>query len=67
MVVRSQDFSQLYRSAFAETDPERKVALLCEVKKAIERWEQMLQTTHHSVENPLPARSESGRRFLKTA
>ena len=38
-----QNFSQLYRQAFAERDPERKMVLLGQVRKAIEEWELLLQ------------------------
>ena len=31
-----KDFSQLYRAAYAEADQEKKMLLLCEVRKAIE-------------------------------
>jgi len=37
------NFDKLQRAAFAETDPDRKVLLLSEVKKAVDDWEQMLQ------------------------
>jgi hypothetical protein len=37
-----KDFGQLYRAAFAEPNPERKLFLLSEVRKAIDEWEQML-------------------------
>ena len=35
-----KDFSELYRAAFAEQDPERKIVLLQEVQKAIDAREQ---------------------------
>ncbi len=38
-----KDFSELYRAAFAERDPERKVFLLQEVQKAIDAREQAYQ------------------------
>ena len=34
------NFGDLYRAAFAEQDPEKKLFLLSEVRKAIEKWEQ---------------------------
>jgi hypothetical protein len=37
------NFDKLQRAAFAETDPDRKVLLLSEVKKAVDDWEQTLQ------------------------
>ena len=36
----SMDFSELYRKAFAENDPKKKVSLLHEVQTAICEWEQ---------------------------
>lgn len=38
-----KNFSELYRAAFAERDPDRKVELLGQVRRAIDEWEQMLQ------------------------
>jgi hypothetical protein len=38
-----QNFSELYRAAFAERDPDRKLELLGQVRKAIEEWELLLQ------------------------
>jgi hypothetical protein len=37
------NFDNRHRAAFAETDPEKKVLLLSEVKKAVDDWEQILQ------------------------
>ena len=37
------NFDKLHHAAFAETDPEKKVLLLSEVKKAVDDWEQILQ------------------------
>jgi hypothetical protein len=34
-----RDFSELYRAAFAELRPERKLTLLAAVQRAIEDWE----------------------------
>jgi hypothetical protein len=44
VMVKGQfsNFEQLYRAAFAETDPEKKRVLLGEVCKAIEQWERSL-------------------------
>ncbi len=33
------NFDNRHRAAFAETDPEKKVLLLSEVKKAVDDWE----------------------------
>ena len=41
--VPFKDFSELYRAAFAEQDPERKGLLLREVQKAIDDREQPYQ------------------------
>ncbi|HYL16305.1 MAG TPA: hypothetical protein VEV41_24945 [Terriglobales bacterium] len=38
--ITSVDFSELYRRAFAESDPKKKVLLLHEVQRAICEWEQ---------------------------
>jgi hypothetical protein len=38
-----KDFSELYRAAFAEQDPERKGVLLREVQKVIDNREQSYQ------------------------
>ena len=37
-----QNFSELYRAAFAERDPDKKLELLSQVRNAIDEWEQML-------------------------
>ncbi len=34
------DFGSLYRAAFAERDPDRKLILLSQVQKVIKPWEQ---------------------------
>jgi hypothetical protein len=58
-----KDFSQLYRAAFAEPNPERKLVLLSEVRKAIDEWgEQMLQNWVAS-----PAKGSSGPETLVSA
>jgi hypothetical protein len=36
----SNDFGELYRKAFAENDPKKKLVLLHEVQRAICDWEQ---------------------------
>jgi hypothetical protein len=33
------DFRKLYRAAFAENDPEKKLALLSQVQKIVKPWE----------------------------
>ena len=35
----NRDFRELYRSAFAERDPEKKLLLLSQVQKVIKPWE----------------------------
>lgn len=34
------DFTKLYRAAFAERNPDRKLVLLGQVQRAIQNWEQ---------------------------
>jgi hypothetical protein len=34
------NFGELYRAAFAEQDPERKLFLLSQVRKALDYWEE---------------------------
>ena len=52
-------FGELYRAAFAESDLERKLVLLREVRKAIEDWEQRLHDQpadpRKAVSFPVPA------------
>jgi hypothetical protein len=36
----TSDFGKLYRAAFAERDPERKLALLSQLHRAIKPWEE---------------------------
>jgi hypothetical protein len=38
MSSKFSDFGDLYRAAFAETDPETKQVLLAEVKRALDMW-----------------------------
>jgi hypothetical protein len=40
---RSVDFTELYRAAFAEVDPEKKLSLLREVQKVIDGSELELE------------------------
>jgi len=37
--VQFRTFSDLYRAAYAEPNPERKALLLSEVRKALDEWE----------------------------
>lgn len=37
-VSRFDNFADLYRAAFAESDPEQKQVLLADVKSALDRW-----------------------------
>jgi hypothetical protein len=55
-----KSFSELYRAAFAEPDPEKQLALLSEVKKALDDWEQMLQNWAAPVAASTHAETESG-------
>jgi len=38
--IEARDFGELYRAAFAEVDPARKLELLAQVRLAIVAWEQ---------------------------
>ena len=42
-------FSELYRAAFAEPNLERKLFLLSEVRKAMERWQQQEENAASAV------------------
>ena len=46
-------FGDLYRAAYAEANPERKMFLLSEVKRALDEWEKSAQ----SVESPIGPRT----------
>lgn len=50
MSVNTTNFAEVYRAAFAERDPNRKLALLGEVQRAIRSWEQDDETA--SAPNP---------------
>jgi hypothetical protein len=43
MENRYSNFGELYRSAFAERDPDKKVELLSQVRRAIAEWEAVIQ------------------------
>ena len=43
MENRYKDFGELYRSAFAERDPEKKLELLGQVRRAIAEWEAVIE------------------------
>lgn len=51
------NFSDLYRAAFAERDPEAKLLLVAEVKKAIDDWE---QTLHNWLATPTTPAAPEG-------
>lgn len=38
MDAQFKDFADLYRAAFAETNPDRKQILLADVKRVLDRW-----------------------------
>lgn len=42
----SRDFGELYRAAFAESDPGRKLELLVQVNRAILAWERTLASSN---------------------
>jgi hypothetical protein len=58
------DFGELYRAAFAETDPNRKVALLCEVRRVIDQWERVLEAGPSAAEN-VPRRPQQPERSAR--
>ena len=64
----SKDFGQLYRAAFAERDPQRKLALLTEVTRTIDQWKQGLEN-HSSapVKSPGRASPDVGNDFVQAA
>ncbi len=43
MNYRFSDFGRLYRAAYAEVDPEKKMLLLSAVQRAIEEWRSMAE------------------------
>jgi len=55
MSAKYTNFGELYRSAFAERDPDRKLELLGEVRRAIDEWEQVIQSR---MEKGLPVRHQ---------
>jgi hypothetical protein len=56
-------FSDLYRAAFAETNPDVKQLLLAEVKRSLDHWE---QTTRDGMVPPaMPIASVSDTRVLR--
>jgi hypothetical protein len=56
MENRYNNFGELYRAAFAERDPEKKVELLGQVRRAIAEWEAI-------IEEQAGAGTEAGRKF----
>lgn len=54
MENRSNNFGELYRSAFAERDPEKKLELLSQVRRAIAEWEAVIE--EHAGTGPDAAR-----------
>ena len=55
MSANHTHFGELYRSAFAERDPDRKLELLGQVRKALDEWEQVAQ---RGMERSAPARPQ---------
>jgi hypothetical protein len=41
---QSADFGKLYRAAFAERDPDKKLSLLREVQQALHSWHQSVDS-----------------------
>lgn len=46
------NFGDLYRAAFAEQDPEKKLFLLTQVRKALDHWEE--EASRFPGEKPKP-------------
>jgi len=44
-----RSFSDLYRAAYAETNAERKMSLLSEVRRALDEWERSTQSAETSI------------------
>ena len=51
-----RSFGDLYRAAYAESNPERKALLLSQVRKALEDWEQGL----HNADVPFGPKPSQG-------
>jgi len=65
-----QNFSELYRAAFAERDPDRKLELLGQVRRAIEEWELLLQNWVAPESETVPKRfvpESASKRFVTAA
>ena len=58
MNYRFSDFGKLYRAAYAEVDPEKKMLLLSAVQRAIEEWRSTAEK-----ESPAPILVPSGSCF----
>ncbi len=52
---RFANFGDLYRAAFAESDPEVKQTLLADVKKELDRWG--ASDVSHPISSPLGPKS----------
>jgi hypothetical protein len=52
---RFTNFSDLYRAAFAEPNPNVKQLLLAEVKKTLDRWAENMRDGMVSSGKPVPA------------
>jgi hypothetical protein len=61
MTTGFKSFSELYRAAFAESDPERKNLLLSQVKKALDDWQRGVapQSTRFTRPTPMGERPRS--------
>jgi len=44
----NRDFRELYRAAFSERDPEKKLILLSQVQKVVKPWDDDIQMTGQS-------------------
>jgi hypothetical protein len=61
MTAEFNDFGKLYKAAFAEREPERKLFLLKQVQNAIEEWQK------HSEPSKLPGFSRRETTLSRTA
>jgi len=61
MTMECKDFGKLYRAAFAEREPERKVILLKQVQDVINQWGQQV------VEMPMPPQGVGKEGLRRTA
>jgi len=61
---RFQNFGQLYRAAYAETNPELKQILLSDVKRVLDGWAESNAELSPSQATRVPIRPRSEKRML---